>query len=114
MIVDDEKSVLELAKRILLDKNFQVFTAGSGEEGIEIYEREGAKISLVILDLLMPGIGGWKTYKRLQALNPAVKVLFTTGYAGSKEFEREIGDLPYLKKPYRIQEFLDAVGAALG
>ena len=114
LIVDDEKSVLELAKRILLDKNFQVFTAGSGEEGIEIYEKEGSKISLVVLDLLMPGIGGWKTYKRLQALNPAVKVLFTTGYAGSKEFEREIGDLPYLKKPYRIQEFLDAVGAALG
>jgi|GEM_PF-6470564 len=114
LLVDDEKSLLELGRKVLEERFFQVITAGTGEEAIEIYQKQGEQIRLVILDLLMPGLGGWQTYARLREINPKVKVLFTSGYGGTKEIEENLGKQAYLKKPYRIQELLMAIQKTLG
>jgi PAS domain S-box-containing protein len=113
LLVDDEKTLLGLGKKLLEEKDFEVLTAETGEEAIEIYGKRSHEISLVILDLLMPGIGGWKAYQQLRQIDPAVKVLFTSGYSGAKEFEEQIKTLPFLRKPYRVEEFLTAVEKAL-
>ena len=114
LFVDDEPSLLELGKNVLEERSFRVITAETGEEAIEIYRKEGAQISLVILDLLMPGLGGWQTFARLREIDPKVRVLFTSGYGGTQEVEENLGKQAYLKKPYRIQELLTAIQKALG
>lgn len=113
LLVDDEKSLLELGRKVLEERAFRVLTAGTGEEAIEVYRKEGEKIRLIVLDLLMPGLGGWQTYARLREINPKVRVLFTSGYGGTQEIEENLGKQPYLKKPYRIQELLSAIQKTL-
>ncbi|MDC4223993.1 MAG: ATP-binding protein [Candidatus Manganitrophus sp.] len=114
LLVDDERSLLELGKKVLEEQLFQVLTAETGEEAIEIYRKERGGIHLIVLDLLMPGLGGWQTYARLREIDPKVKVLFSSGYGGTKDFEALLGQHPYLKKPYRVQELLRAVEKTLG
>jgi signal transduction histidine kinase/CheY-like chemotaxis protein len=113
LLVDDEKTLLELEKKLLEERDFEVLTAETGEEAIEIYRKHGREIHLVVFDLLMPGIGGWNAYLQLREMDAEVKVLFTSGYGGVKEFEEQIKTLPFLWKPYRIEEFLAAVEKAL-
>jgi signal transduction histidine kinase len=113
LLVDDEETLLELGKRLLEEKDFEVLTAETGEEAIEIYRKRGREIRLIILDLLMPGMGGWKAYQQLLQIDPEVKVLFTSGYSGAKEFEEQIRMRPFLRKPYRVEEFLTSVEKAL-
>jgi len=113
LLIDDEAVLLEMGKKILEEREFQVLTAEGGEAGIEIYRQQSDKISLVVLDLLMPGMGGSKTYAQLREINPQVKVLLTSGYSGNQEFVAHIGNPPFLKKPYRVEEFLHFVKKAL-
>lgn len=113
LLVDDEKMLLELEKKLLEERDFEVLTAETGEEAIEIYRKHGREIRLVVFDLLMPGIGGWNAYLQLREMDAEVKVLFTSGYGGVKEFEEQIKTLPFLRKPYRVEEFLAAVEKAL-
>ncbi|MBI3803995.1 MAG: response regulator [Nitrospirae bacterium] len=114
LLVDDEESLLRLGRRAFEERGFQVLTATTGEEAVEIYRRERGEIRLIILDLLMPGQGGWKTYAELREIDPMVKVLFTTGYSGAMDLEAHLGKQAYLKKPYRVQELLQAAEKALG
>ncbi len=114
LLVDDEKSLLELGRKVLEERSFQVVTAENGEKALELYRKEGREIRLVILDLLMPGLGGWQTYAKLREINPKVKVLFSSGYGGTKEMEEMLGQHACLKKPYRIQELLSAVEKMIG
>lgn len=113
LLVDDEKALLELEKEILENRDFEVLTAETGEEAIEIYRKRSHEICLIILDLLMPGIGGWSAYLQLREIDPEAKVLFTTGYGGSKELEEQLKTLPFLRKPYRVEEFLAVVEKTL-
>lgn len=113
LLIDDEPVLLEMGKKILEEREFQVLTAERGEAGIEIYRKQRDEISLVVLDLLMPGIGGSKTYAQLREINPHVKVLLTSGYSGNQEFGEAIGTRLFLRKPYRVEEFLQLVKKAL-
>lgn len=113
LLVDDEAILLEMGKKILEEKKFKVLTAERGEEAIEVYRKRGREISLVILDIMMPGMGGWKTYARLREIDPQVKVLLTSGYGGTEERPELVGALPFLKKPYRVEEFLHLVKKTL-
>lgn len=113
LLVDDEITLRELGRTILEAKNFEVLTAESGEEALDLYRRYGAKISLVILDLRMPGIGGWKTAEELRKMAPELKILITTGYRGAEGSEQALENFPRILKPYRAQEFLGAIEKAL-
>jgi two-component system, cell cycle sensor histidine kinase and response regulator CckA len=79
--VDDELSNVAPTKELLENIGFKVTTVGSGREAITIYMGKWKEIDLVILDMIMPGISGGNTFGALQKINPAVKIILSSGYS---------------------------------
>ncbi len=115
LLVDDNKSALDIACDILGQYGYTTITAGSGEEAVEIYERKGDQIDLVILDIGMPGMGGHRCFKELHRINPEIKVLITTGYSVNGEVKEtlEAGASGYIGKPYRAIDMVKEVREVL-
>lgn len=105
LFVDDEEIVLNIGVKLLQKLGYEVITARSGFEAIEIYEANRDRIDMVLLDLVMPGMDGGETYDRLKALNPDIKALLSSGYSvGGKASEiLSRGCDGFLQKPYRIK-----------
>jgi CheY-like chemotaxis protein len=111
LVVDDEEMIRQLGADILEDIGYKILFASQGEEAIEIYQSSGEKIDLVILDVVMPGIGGKETFLALKELNPDIKVLLSSGYStdgGVGEILKE-GVGGFIQKPYRDEELIKKV-----
>jgi CheY-like chemotaxis protein len=115
LIVDDDSSIRTVCGQILSGWGYRPIPAASGEEAIEIYRDKGDQISLVLLDLGMPGMGGWQCLSELRNINPRVKIIVVSGYAEG----RDIKDTPglaadaFVAKPYRGARLLETVRAVL-
>ena len=70
-----------VAGRILQQLGYQVLSAENGLQALEIYRQERDRIDLVILDMLMPGMGGAETFQELKGIDPGVRVLLSSGYS---------------------------------
>ncbi len=81
LLVDDEDFIRDLGIQLLGESGYTVFTASDGESALEIYRKEQNQIDLVILDLLMPGMGGIKCLEELLAIDPEARIIITTGYS---------------------------------
>jgi len=115
LLVDDEPMVRDLGNEILRSYGYQVILACDGLEALEIYESRGADIDLVVLDLLMPKLGGKDTLTRLRKLNPPAKVIICSGY-GSRENELQqmmASGLNLVQKPFKPEELVSAVRQVL-
>jgi len=106
LLVDDEDMILDVGTQILERMGHKVMKAKSGQEAIEIYEKHRDLIELVILDMIMPGVGGGETYDRIKEINPGVKVLLSTGYSinGQATEILERGCNGFIQKPFRMKE----------
>jgi len=116
LLVDDEALVVNVGKYILEDAGYRVIVAGSGEEALDIYTRQGHEIDLVILDYVMPGINGFQTWQKLAEMKPDIRVLFWSGYLADTEVSRLIADksCDFIAKPYQIPDLLAKIGRMLG
>jgi CheY-like chemotaxis protein len=115
LLVDDEEHLLETTRMLLEQCGYRVLTAENGEKAIEIYSNEKTKISLVILDLQMPGMGGLKCLDVLLRIDPQVKVIISSGYMSSSS-RREMmgkGAVDFIQKPYRYQDISKLLREAL-
>ena len=105
LLVDDEKMIIEVGRDVLEKLGYQVLTAKSGKEAIEIYRINQKKIDMVILDMVMPEMGGGDTYEKLRDVNPDIKVLLSSGYSidgqASKILSR--GCDGFIQKPFDIK-----------
>lgn len=115
LVVDDDDTVREVTRRILEYAGFQVVVGADGQQGVDIY-RETAGVALVLLDMTMPHMDGEETFRELRRLNPAVRVVLTSGYNEQDATERFAGKglSGFIQKPYRPQELLDKIYEALG
>jgi CheY-like chemotaxis protein len=115
LLVDDEHFIRDLGERILVEHGYQVMTAADGARAIALYREHIDEIDLVILDLMMPGIGGRRCLKEIIQIDPKVKVLLASGYSphGSGEQALESGALGFVGKPYGMSELLQRIRAAL-
>ncbi len=103
LVVDDEESIREMASMMLTDLGIsEVLTASDGREALEIYRRERERIDLVLLDLTMPHMDGEETFRQLRLINPAVKVILSSGYSEQSVQDRFAGKglCGFLQKPY--------------
>jgi CheY-like chemotaxis protein len=116
LLVDDEYGVRTVAGRILEQLGYQVLSAASGREAVEVFRREGHRIDLVLLDMLMPGMGGAQTFQELQKLDPGVRVLLSSGYSLDGEAQQVMaaGARGFMQKPYRLAVLSRKVGEVLG
>jgi len=123
LIVEDEDGVRKLIYSVLAANGYKVLEARDGAEALAIYEAHQEKLSLVVTDVVMPNMTGLELGERLNRLNPALLVLYMSGYqedqiAGADEHERQY---IFLQKPFtpdvlltRVRELLDRPVATQG
>ncbi len=115
LVVDDEAMVKDLARDILKRHGYTVLTAGGGEEAVELYGKSNGSIAVVILDILMPGVDGPEAFRRIRAVDPAARIIVSSGYDQMHDADALLreGAVAFVQKPYRIAELVRAVGNAL-
>ena len=117
LVADDDSAVREVAVRVLERAGYRVLMAVDGADALAVFDRHADQISLVILDVLMPHIGGYEAYLRMRTQRPGVRVLFCSGYepdSSHPPLALESGH-SVLQKPYApatllriVRERLDA------
>jgi PAS domain S-box-containing protein len=111
LIVDDEQYIIDVTRQILMDFGYNVLTAGSGEEALEYYTRHADRIDLVIMDLGMPGMGGYQCLLKIKEGDPSAKILIASGYSLNEKVKEGIraGAAGYVGKPYHLSDLLNQV-----
>ncbi len=115
MVVDDEKMLLILAGEILRGDGYDVVTAQSGFECLDLFRASPRKFDLVLLDLSMPLMDGEETFNRLRALRPDVRIMLCTGFIHQERLNHMLaaGLSGFIQKPLGAKEYLAAVRKAL-
>jgi len=104
LLVDDELLIIEIAKALMGRLGYQVLTASSGQEAIEIYDKNKERIDIVILDMIMPDLGGGEVYDALRQMDSTVKVLLSSGYSidGQAQDILDRGCNSFIQKPFKL------------
>jgi two-component system cell cycle sensor histidine kinase/response regulator CckA len=115
LLVDDESMILEVGQRLLTRLGYTVITADSGQAAVEILVESRDRIDLVILDMIMPGMGGSDAFDHMKRIDPAVNVLLSSGYSIDGQAERILkrGCRGFIQKPFSIGELAQKVRAVL-
>ena len=106
MLVDDEELVLNIGGRVLEKLGYAVIEAPSGKEAVDLFHKNKESIDLVILDMIMPDMGGGEAYDRIKEINPRVKVLLSSGYSidGQATEIMKRGCDGFIQKPFKADE----------
>jgi DNA-binding NtrC family response regulator len=105
LIVDDQETIWDFLIEALQNLGYSVLLAENGMDAVEIYKSNPKEIDLVLLDMVMPKLGGHKTFFQIKAIDPDAKILLSSGYVS----EEEVNDLMtqgakgFLPKPHRIK-----------
>jgi two-component system cell cycle sensor histidine kinase/response regulator CckA len=115
LVVDDERDILNTVSECLEQFGCQVITATSGEEALSLQEKMGGQLDLVILDIGMPGMGGYACLREIKRRQPELKVLISSGYFSEGQIKDLLkhGARAYLTKPYKLSELLEKVSDLL-
>lgn len=111
LVVDDEAPILHAARLALEAGGYRVVTARDGPTAIDLYRRLAGGVSAVILDVMMPGMDGGATLGALRRIDPASRVMLTSGLRlpGPLAAEARDGRVAFLPKPYTADQLLAAV-----
>lgn len=111
LLIDDEALVRELGELILQKYGYKVLTAVDGESGIQTYQDKKDSISLIILDLMMPGMGGRRFLEEILKIKPDIKVIIASGYFSDENVHSVIkgGAKGFIKKPFDVKKMLNVV-----
>src|SRR6185295_17530493 len=110
LLAEDEDLVRAQVERILRRAGYTVLQANNGRRAVELFRERKDEVDLVILDVVMPELDGWRAYLLMEQLVPHVKVLFTTGYAANvlpSDYAARGARL--ISKPYKPQRLLEQV-----
>jgi two-component system cell cycle sensor histidine kinase/response regulator CckA len=115
LLVDDEHMIIEIGEALLTKLGYRVMVAGSGEEAVELFHRDGSAIDLVILDMVMPGMDGREVFKHIREICPAMPVILSSGYALSGQAEQimESGCNGFIQKPFNVSELSQKIQQVL-
>jgi two-component system, cell cycle sensor histidine kinase and response regulator CckA len=111
LLIDDEHMIVEVGREILGILGYNVLTAGSGEKGIEVYRQNKEQIQIIILDMVMPSMGGAETYYRIKEINPDIRFLLSSGYSVDKEASKILdgGRNGFIQKPFTIDQLSEKI-----
>jgi len=111
LLVDDDPLILDVGKAMLAALGYAVLVAKGGQEAVETYRNHGNRIRLVILDMIMPDMGGGKTYDQLKAFDPGIMVLLSSGYSinGQATAILNRGCNGFIQKPFDLQSLSQKV-----
>jgi len=115
LLVDDEEMIISVADEMIQALGYNVITARDGHEALDTYRDKKDQIDMVILDLIMPGMGGGETFDQLKSLNPDVKVLLSSGYSinGQASTILKRGCRGFIQKPFSLQELSQKISITI-
>ena len=116
LLVEDDSGVRLLAERVMQRLGYEVRVASSAEEALKSLTEDARPLDLLVTDLVMPGMSGRELASTLRALQPGLRVLFTSGYASDQVLRRGItadDDQTFLEKPFAPEELERALRRAL-
>jgi PAS domain S-box-containing protein len=117
LLIDDEKMIIEVGRRMMESLGYAVVAAGKGDEALTLYRKRHDHIDLIILDMIMPYMGGKEVFNRIKEINPKAKVLLSSGYSlnGQAQEIMAQGCNGFIQKPFdtvelsrKIREILDS------
>lgn len=116
LVVEDEPMVAEVAAMMLQRLGFHVVKTLSGEAALAVLRERGGKVDLVLLDMIMPGMGGDETFRRMREIDAETKVLLSSGYSREGRAQELIkaGCLGFLQKPYTLADLRAKLEEILG
>lgn len=109
--VDDEEIALEVWSQMLQKLGYKVLQARYGNEALEIFKKRKNSISLVILDMRMPGMNGCEVFDRLKKIQPEVKIILVSGFMEQYDLV-EISNRHfdgYIEKPFKLKELSEKI-----
>ena len=115
LVVDDEEPIRDFAKDVLEGNGYRVILAEDGVQAVSICEEYDGAISLVVLDMVMPKMGGHETFLRMRASDPEIRALLSTGYSQNSEAQAilDSGVKGFIQKPYQSNAFLSKVRSVI-
>lgn len=115
LLIDDEEFIRDLGKQILTTFGYSVFTAPDGENALELYRNQKNIIDLIILDLIMPGMGGRECLLGLLDIDPRARIVIASGHTidGPVRDIVNMGALDFIHKPYGLRQMLKVVREVL-
>ncbi|OGU20727.1 MAG: hypothetical protein A2X85_11800 [Geobacteraceae bacterium GWF2_54_21] len=116
LLVDDEEMLRSVGRDLLEDLGYTVFLAKNGEQALQVFDAHREEISLVILDMIMPKMGGKEVFLRLREQSPDLKVLFCSGFSreGTGDELVGLGANGFIQKPYNRNDLSRKVSEVLG
>lgn len=111
LIVDDHETIWDFLIEALQRLGYSVLLAENGLDAVEIYRENPNEVDLVLLDMVMPKLGGHQTFYKIKELDPEAKILLSSGYVSEDEVNDllEQGAKGFLPKPHRISKMAQEV-----
>ena len=114
LIVDDESRMRKLIKDFLMQKNYKILEAGDGEEALKVFEENQKKISVILLDVMMPKLDGWSVLRQIRQTSKVPIIMLTArGEEQDELFGFELGVDEYISKPFSPKILVARVEALL-
>ena len=115
LVIDDEEFVRSIAQDVLSRQGMKVLTAAEGKTGVELFREHHQSISVILLDLQMPVMGGEEALVELRAIDPNVPVVLSSGFDESEATRRFAADpaAGFIQKPYTAQRLVSSISAVL-
>ena len=115
LLVDDEEAIRNFATYTLERLGYQVIACSNGKEAVDCYEKSWREIDLVLLDMIMPVMGGRETFALMKKINPELLAILSSGYSIDGEAQAIIDDgvKAFISKPYRLIELSKKVAQVL-
>ncbi len=116
LVIDDEKIIRDTASRILEEAGYDVLTASGGDGGLALFRENRDRIDGVLLDMAMPGKSGREVYLAMKEMDPAVRVLLSSGFRQDKRVQEamELGVDDFIQKPYSMAELVESMEKVIG
>jgi len=111
LVVDDEELILNVSRKVLAHLNYKVLEASDGLEAIDVFTAHQHDISLIIMDMMMPRLGGLEAVERIREIQPEIKVIFATGYDKEATLQKDSypDDVMFISKPYNINDLSNII-----
>ena len=115
LLADDEDMLREVHANLLIELGFRVIQAEDGQSGVELYEENRDSITLAILDVVMPRMGGVEAALRIHELSPGLPIIFVTGYDLNEALSSAKLPVNYsaLQKPFTVQQLAEKIKEAM-
>ena len=111
LLVDDEEIVIGVGRQMLEKLGFSVLTAKDAKEALDLYKKNQNDINFVVLDMILPDMEAADTVDELLAINPAIKVLLSSGYGADQQVSELLnrGCDGFIQKPFNMQSLSDKI-----